>query len=638
MVHVDIAVAKDQLVRIDEFLDEKVMLVGGLAVQQFHSPRKTCDIDLVCSYDTAQDIVNRLYPTEKWKIADVHGDELRPEIHIKSKIERTFPEIRFGPKILEREAYTVDWNDLKTDSIPFKYKSKELTNIHIPSVERLCLMKILSYAGRDRKHVDKIRQDLDDFLNLSNHHSFLIDRFYSVARQWGIEDELNRAFLDLSDDEKGIVERSNIASVASLLNLTSRIPGLCPPKLPPGQYEKSIEQASSSYFLLGFSAEEFQKNLSLREFLINRSKDGKPFHELRFLLLHPDSPHFTERLKEVNPHSDISALLSKKRNVIKGLQADLLSVPDGCYKSAEIRFYNEYPNWLLQLWDSEQCLKPPDRLAVMFHLVKKHAKKSPAYLFSDPTEEMFQSFLRYFHYLWEKGSPMSARGEFPPIDGKIDEKARKLVLFDFDGPIVDTNKLKKESLLEAFHDFKFEKLSIEEFYSERQGMTRESIIRDLFAILKGRIPTQEEIALITQAYANAYKDRTERISLTSGVKDILEKLVTEHTMIAIVSNAPRDEVVYLLEKFEIKDYFKAVYGSPENKIEAARRIIKELSTDPISTILIGDSDVDARVAKDVGCVFYALSSANDEVKKRADFVFDTYHILNEYMSSQDGTV
>ena len=340
----------------------------------------------------------------------------------------------------------------------------------------------------------------------------------------------------------------------------------------------------------------------------------------------------------MNPHSDISALLSKKRNVIKGLQADLLSVPDGCYKSAEIRFYNEYPNWLLQLWDSEQCLKPPDRLAVMFHLVKKHAKKSPAYLFSDPTEEMFQSFLRYFHYLWEKSSLMSARGEFPPIDGEIDEKARKLVLFDFDGPIVDTNKLKKESLLEAFHDFKFDKLSIDEFYSERQGMTRESIIRDLFAILKGSAPSQEEISLITQAYANAYKDRMERISLTSGVKDILEKLVTEHTMIAIVSNAPRDEVVHLLEKFEIKDYFKAVCGSPEDKIEAAKRIIKELSTDPKSTILIGDSDVDARVAKDVGCVFYALSSANDEVKKRANFVFDTYHILNDYMSSQDGTV
>lgn len=49
MVYIESAEAKKELGRIDDILNEKHILIGGLAVKYFYPARESKDIDLVCS-------------------------------------------------------------------------------------------------------------------------------------------------------------------------------------------------------------------------------------------------------------------------------------------------------------------------------------------------------------------------------------------------------------------------------------------------------------------------------------------------------------------------------------------------------------------------------------------------------------
>lgn len=62
MVYIESAEAKKELGRIDDILNEKHILIGGLAVKYFYPARESKDIDLVCSDAVRNTIIRELYP------------------------------------------------------------------------------------------------------------------------------------------------------------------------------------------------------------------------------------------------------------------------------------------------------------------------------------------------------------------------------------------------------------------------------------------------------------------------------------------------------------------------------------------------------------------------------------------------
>lgn len=129
---IDRAIAKSELERINDVLQEPHLLIGGLAVQQFYTARDSKDIDLVCEFETARQILDALYPSRDWKVEDKQGNEYRPSFQIRHKVEN-LGTIIFGPKISERTPYShIDWNALKQGAEPFETASGHLKNILVP--------------------------------------------------------------------------------------------------------------------------------------------------------------------------------------------------------------------------------------------------------------------------------------------------------------------------------------------------------------------------------------------------------------------------------------------------------------------------------------------------------------------------
>ena len=180
---IDINTAKEQLKRINQELTVKHMLIGGLAVQQYYKARGTKDIDLVCDSDTAKQLIQSLYPSKDYKVAEINDDEYRPSYEITHKINKS-KIVFFGPKILERNSYeAIAWEKLHHGSQPFKYKNEELNNILIPRIETLAFTKLLSFVGRVQDNREKGQNDLIDFIELTNDDNFKLNILINHIRE-----------------------------------------------------------------------------------------------------------------------------------------------------------------------------------------------------------------------------------------------------------------------------------------------------------------------------------------------------------------------------------------------------------------------------------------------------------------------
>ena len=138
MKRIAIAEAKLQLKRISDYLDSPLLLIGGLAIQQYAPTRDSQDIDLVCEFDIARGLVDVLFPRNEWTVVDENDDEYRPSFYAKHKHDDTLPVIKFGPKIKERGAYKfLDWDLIEQDAESFHFRTELLSNVRVPTAEAL---------------------------------------------------------------------------------------------------------------------------------------------------------------------------------------------------------------------------------------------------------------------------------------------------------------------------------------------------------------------------------------------------------------------------------------------------------------------------------------------------------------------
>lgn len=217
---IDIAVAKKELQRINDELSTPHLLIGGLAVQQYHLARHSKDIDLVCSFDTARQLLDILYPSRDWKVHDKQNDEYRPSFQIEHKVEE-YGVIIFGPKISERKSYEyIEWERLKRDARPFNGPTGPLQNILVPSAHGLAYTKFISFLGRIAPEA-KIRADLKDLVDLTNNENFSVSRFFDLLRSSRSFSDLSADFRSKVQNYKDVLEQSCLAALSPLFSVPS---------------------------------------------------------------------------------------------------------------------------------------------------------------------------------------------------------------------------------------------------------------------------------------------------------------------------------------------------------------------------------------------------------------------------------
>lgn len=206
----------------------------------------------------------------------------------------------------------------------------------------------------------------------------------------------------------------------------------------------------------------------------------------------------------------------------------------------------------------------------------------------------------------------------------------KILIWDWDGTLVDTNGYKYDGIWsEVFLNEPEKQKIIKDFIKTPEGKTvnRYGLIQHtLFqtgmlevAALNG--DTLKEHPLVRK-YADRYqqgaKKQTNAVGLFPGVKDMLGRLYQMGYRMYIVSGGGTDDDLNTMAEYVgIKKYFNGIFGfgaRGESLISFGKqgnfdRIVKvEHNSDPSCYVVIGDGESDKAFAKEVGTKFIGIAN------------------------------
>lgn len=188
-------------------------------------------------------------------------------------------------------------------------------------------------------------------------------------------------------------------------------------------------------------------------------------------------------------------------------------------------------------------------------------------------------------------------------------KIIKNILWDFDGVILDSMKVRDWGFEEIFKDYDKEKVDeLIKYHRENGGLSRYVKIRFFYENILKTDVTDLQVSLLAEKFSALMLSKL--IDENYLIKDSL-KYIRENNRsynFHIVSGSDQKELRYICEKLNINTFFKSIHGSPTHKNDLVKKVLTKNSYKKEQTILIGDSKNDYEAAFVNGLDFFGFNN------------------------------
>ena len=207
---------------------------------------------------------------------------------------------------------------------------------------------------------------------------------------------------------------------------------------------------------------------------------------------------------------------------------------------------------------------------------------------------------------------------------------RDLLIFDLDGTLIDSKRDLTDSVnaTRAWHGLA---PLPDDIVSSYVGNGAPLLIRRAFPHA-----TQEELHVLLRYFLDYYREHMlDATTLYPGVREALDQLHDAEVPLAVLTNKPVRFSIHLIEGLGLGNHFFRIYGG--NSFEQKKPdpvginlLVAEVKSDPEKTIMVGDSAVDVRTARNAGVVACGVSwGFQPETFEQAppDFLIDEMRTL-----------
>lgn len=190
----------------------------------------------------------------------------------------------------------------------------------------------------------------------------------------------------------------------------------------------------------------------------------------------------------------------------------------------------------------------------------------------------------------------------------------RCVVFDFDGTLVASNQIKRQTFMDIAKTHDEEALMVD-ILNTNPG-DRHSIF-DMFAERSTKAIAAGSVSSLSAAMVAEYTDRCEQ-SISEcpevpGASDLLAQLESLGIIKSLNSATPTQALFAILRRRGWLDKFALMLGGPSTKAENLDTIAAEFGLDQSEILMVGDKRVDQIGAAEFGCHFVAL------VRSESDF-------------------
>ena len=175
----------------------------------------------------------------------------------------------------------------------------------------------------------------------------------------------------------------------------------------------------------------------------------------------------------------------------------------------------------------------------------------------------------------------------------------KAVLFDMDGVLTD-------SFGSCFNAFNF---MLENF--GKKAITKDEYIKNCWGTpvdcdISLYLGKDADVKQASEFYHSNYTRFIEHTKILPGTAEALEKLKNTGLKTAVVTNTHRELTIRILKKFNLLNYFDAVFGGDDVKSgkpdpEIVLSACRALGVSPKNAIIVGDTPADMKAGNSAGC-------------------------------------
>jgi len=196
----------------------------------------------------------------------------------------------------------------------------------------------------------------------------------------------------------------------------------------------------------------------------------------------------------------------------------------------------------------------------------------------------------------------------------------KVIVFDFDGVLVDSNHIKRNAYYQMFNSFENGKKIVENVLSKYEPNTRNFIIGKIVEqFVKRRLINSKDITKHGDKFVKQYGDICEnevsRCNEIRGALDNIKKLSPKYSLY-INSLTPVEPLTRIIRKRMLVEFFKGIFGGEKSKTENLKTIISIEKISPTELLIIGDSISDFKVAYNSGTKFIGIDGGDEKLRNK----------------------
>jgi phosphoglycolate phosphatase-like HAD superfamily hydrolase len=186
---------------------------------------------------------------------------------------------------------------------------------------------------------------------------------------------------------------------------------------------------------------------------------------------------------------------------------------------------------------------------------------------------------------------------------------KKVLLWDFDGVIIDSNVVRELGFKKIFATFDATLVNeLLKFHNKNGGLSRYVKIRYFYEeILKMKI-TDAEITKLADEFSSVMRNElVKKKYLIEETVKYIESVKSSFTM-HIVSGSDQEELRFLCNELDVAKFFLSIHGSPTHKNDLVKNLISSHQYNTDDLVLIGDSINDYEAAKINGIDFIGYNN------------------------------
>tara|TARA_X000000368_G_C23044828_1_gene718679 strand:- start:666 stop:1313 length:648 start_codon:yes stop_codon:yes gene_type:complete len=212
----------------------------------------------------------------------------------------------------------------------------------------------------------------------------------------------------------------------------------------------------------------------------------------------------------------------------------------------------------------------------------------------------------------------------------------KNIIFDFDGVLAESLQIKTNAFYKLYEKFDREiAQKVVDHHEANGGMSRYDKFPYYHKKFLNKDISESEISQLSDNFSKIVVDAVINVEEVKGAHWFLEKYYKKCNY-WIVSATPTVEMIEIARKRGIADFFIKIYGSPSDKKEVAKKILKENNLAINETVFLGDakSDFDAAKSNNIDFILRSTNENKNLFRNKNMVRFKDYHELNKILDNQ----